>query len=89
MIVGAGMMVLGVIFWLWGTARLPGNKSYLWKLHALGISDTLGSFFIVAGLLVRPPDKWPNLLLPIGSLLFWGVMLSFILAKSISNRGNS
>ncbi|MCK8600362.1 monovalent cation/H(+) antiporter subunit G [Desulfoferrobacter suflitae] len=89
LIMGTAMVAVGVLFWLWGTAKLPGNKSYLWKLHALGISDTLGSLFIVVGLLLRSPAQWHNLLLPLGSILFWGVMLAFILAKSVARRSDS
>jgi len=77
---------VGLFFWIWGTLRLPGRKSLLWKLHALGIADTLGSILIIIGLMVRSPEYWPALLLSLVSILFWGTMLGFILARGAGSR---
>jgi len=44
-----GLIVLGIIFWFWGTLPLLGHRSVLFKLHSLSVSDTLGSMSIVLG----------------------------------------
>ncbi|MFC1762419.1 monovalent cation/H(+) antiporter subunit G [Planctomycetota bacterium] len=82
---GAILIGLGVFLWFWGAWHLAGKKSYLWKIHALGIADMIGSLFILAGLLVRSLEYWPHLLLAMGSIGFWGTALSFILARMGTN----
>ena len=46
------LILIGIIFWFWGTLPLIGNRSVLFKLHSLSVADTLGSMAIVVGLLV-------------------------------------
>lgn len=78
---GAILVGVGVFLWFWGGFHLAGRKSYLWKIHALGIADMIGSLLILAGLLVRSLESWPHLLLAMGSIGFWGTALSFVLAR--------
>lgn len=74
-------MVVGLLFWIWGTAGMLGTRSVAWKLHAMGVADTLGSILIVAGLWIRYPREWPLLLLAILSLAFWNTMLGYVMAN--------
>ncbi|RKX47016.1 MAG: sodium:proton antiporter [Verrucomicrobia bacterium] len=80
-ILGIVLATIGVSLWFWGGFRLAGKKSFLWKIHALGISDTIGSIFILAGLLVRSFEYWPHIILAMAAIGFWGTALSFVLAR--------
>lgn len=80
------LMALGAALWLWGTAWLPGRRDLFWKLHALGVADTLGSALVVAGLLVRAPNQWPALTLALVSLIFWGTAIGYVLARGAYGR---
>jgi multicomponent Na+:H+ antiporter subunit G len=71
---------IGVLFWLWGTAPLIGDRSILFKLHSLSVSDTLGSMSIMLGLLLRIPREWPLLVLALISLAIWNTILGYVLA---------
>lgn len=71
---------LGVFFWIWGTWPLLGKRSVLFKLHALSVSDTLGSMAIMAGLFLKIPREWPLLLLAIVALALWNTILGYVLA---------
>lgn len=82
----AALMALGAVLWLWGTAWLPGRRDLFWKLHALGVADTLGSSLVIAGLLVRAPDQWPALVLALISLIFWGTAIGYVLARGAYGR---
>jgi multicomponent Na+:H+ antiporter subunit G len=73
-------IILGVIFWLWGTIPLLGHRSLLFKLHSLSVADTLGSMAIVFGLLLRISREWPLLLLALFGLMIWNTLLSYVLA---------
>jgi multicomponent Na+:H+ antiporter subunit G len=75
-----GLIVFGIIFWFWGTLPLIGNRSVLFKLHTLSVSDTLGSMSIMAGLLLKIPREWPLLLLALISLAIWNTVLGYVLA---------
>ncbi len=79
-IVSYGCIVLGLVFWFWGTVPLLGDRSVLFKLHSLSISDTLGSMSIVVGLLLKIPREWPLLLLALISLAIWNTVLGYVLA---------
>ena len=82
-------LILGVIFWFWGTFPLMGNKSLLFKLHSLSVADTLGSMAIVVGLLLQIPSEWPLLLLAIISLAIWNTVLGYVLAYCSSSVDNN
>jgi multisubunit Na+/H+ antiporter MnhG subunit len=72
---------LGASLWLWGALCLTGKKSYLWKIHALGISDMIGSLFILAGVLLHSTEYWPHVLLAMASIAFWGTAFSLVMAR--------
>lgn len=82
-----GCIVIGLIFWFWGTLPLLGHRSVLYKLHSLSVSDTLGSISIVVGLLFKIPREWPLLLLALISLTIWNTVLGYVLAYC-SNEGS-
>ena len=73
-------IVIGIIFWFWGTLPLIGKRSVLFKLHSLSVADTLGSMSIVVGLLLKIPSEWPLLLLAIITLAIWNTVLGYVLA---------
>ena len=80
-----GLIVIGIIFWFWGTLPLIGNRSVLFKLHSLSVSDTLGSMTIIIGLLFKIPSEWPLLLLAIITLAVWNTVLGYVIAYCSSN----
>jgi multicomponent Na+:H+ antiporter subunit G len=82
-------MVMGIIFWFWGTLPLIGNRSVLFKLHSLSVADTLGSISIIIGLLFKIPSEWPLLLLAIITLAIWNTVLGYVLAFCSSSGGNN
>jgi len=79
------LIVIGIVFWFWGTFPLIGNRSVLFKLHSLSVSDTLGSMIIVVGLLLKIPSEWPLLLLAIITLAIWNTVLGYVLAYCSSS----
>ncbi|MBD1996597.1 monovalent cation/H(+) antiporter subunit G [Leptolyngbya sp. FACHB-541] len=76
---------VGLFFWFWGTSSLLTQRSVLFKLHNLSVSDTLGSISIITGLLLLRPREWPLLLLAILSLVLWNTMLGYVLAYCSSS----
>lgn len=79
-------MVIGIIFWFWGTLPLIGNRSVLFKLHSLSVADTLGSMSIIVGLLLKIPSEWSLLLLAIITLAIWNTVLGYVLAYCSSSE---
>ncbi len=75
-----GLMIVGLIFWFWGTLPLVGDRSVLFKLHSLSVSDTLGSMSMITGLLLKIPREWPLLILALISLAIWNTVLGYVLA---------
>lgn len=73
-------IIIGVIFWFWGTLPLIGYRSVVFKLHSLSVSDTLGSMSIIVGLLLKIPREFPLLLLAIITLSIWNTVLGYVLA---------
>ncbi len=67
-IISYSCLIIGVIFWFWGTLPLIGDRSVLFKLHSLSVADTLGSMSIIVGLLLKIPREFPLLLLAIITL---------------------
>ncbi len=82
-----GLVILGVIFWFWGTLPLLGHRSVLFKLHSLSVADTLGSMSIVVGLLLKIPNEWPLLVLALICLAIWNTVLGYVLAYCSSTGG--
>lgn len=79
---------VGLVFWFFGTIPLLGNRSVLFKLHSLSISDTLGSIAIVVGLLFQIPREWPLLLLALLALTIWNTVLGYVLAYCANGGTN-
>ncbi|AFY62068.1 monovalent cation/H(+) antiporter subunit G [Synechococcus sp. PCC 6312] len=75
-----GCFGLGLVFWFLGTIPLLSQRSVLYKLHGLSVSDTLGSLTIIIGLLIKIPREWPLLVLAIISLAIWNTVLGYVLA---------
>ena len=84
-ILSYGLIVMGIIFWFWGTLPLIGERSVLFKLHSLSVADTLGSMSIVVGLLLKIPNEWPLLLLAIITLAIWNTVLGYVIAYCTSD----
>ena len=80
------LMIVGVIFWFWGTLPIIGNRSVLFKLHSLSVADTLGSMAIVVGLLLKIPNEWSLLILAIITLAIWNTVLGYVLAYCSSDE---
>lgn len=80
---------VGLVFWFWGTLPLLGERSVLFKLHSLSVSDTLGSISILVGLLLKIPREWPLLILALLSLSIWNTVLGYVLAYCSSSGGES
>lgn len=78
---------VGIVFWFWGTWPLLGDRSVLFKLHSLSVSDTLGSMAMIVGLLLQQSQEWPLLLLALISLAIWNTVLGYVLAYCASGRG--
>jgi multicomponent Na+:H+ antiporter subunit G len=81
-------LVIGVLFWIWGTSHLLRPRSVLFKLHSLSVADTLGSMSIVFGLFLKIPQEWPLLLLALISLALWNTMLGYVLAYCSTNSAH-
>lgn len=79
-------IAIGLVFWVWGTWPLLGDRSVLFKLHSLSVADTLGSMSIVIGLLLKIPREWPLLLLALISLAIWNTVLGYVLAYCSSSK---
>ncbi len=81
-------IIIGLIFWFWGTFPLVGDRSVLYKLHSLSVADTLGSMSIIFGLFLKIPSEWPLLILAIISLAIWNTVLGYVLAYCSSSEEN-
>lgn len=87
-ILSYGCIGLGVVFWIWGTVPLLGDRSVLFKLHTLSVSDTLGSMAIMVGLLLKIPREWPLLVLALIGLAVWNTVLGYVLAYCSTQGGS-
>ncbi|MCP9883539.1 monovalent cation/H(+) antiporter subunit G [Synechococcus sp. ATX 2A4] len=76
----AVLLGAGLVLWFWGTWPLLGTHSYLRKLHALSVADTLGSLLMLLGLLLRIPGQWPLLTLALLGLVVWNTIFGYVLA---------
>jgi multicomponent Na+:H+ antiporter subunit G len=85
-ILSYGLIIIGIIFWFWGTLPLIGNRSVLFKLHSLSVADTLGSMAILVGLLLKVPSEWSLLLLAIITLAIWNTVLGYVIAYCASDN---
>ncbi len=80
-LLGDILMSAGCLLMVWGTLYIVREKPFIEKLHTLGISDTLGALLIVAGLIVRYPSRIVPLGVAFLGLLFWGPMVTYVMAK--------
>ena len=81
LILSTVLVGIGVFLWFWGALHLAGKKRYLWKIHALGIGDMIGSLFILAGSVLYSTENWPHVLLAMTAVVFWGTAFSFVMAR--------
>jgi multicomponent Na+:H+ antiporter subunit G len=80
------LIVLGLIFWLWGTLPILNKKhSLFYKLHTLTVSDTVGSLCMLLALVIHSPSNWVLLLTAAISLSLWNTFFSYILG-SVADR---
>lgn len=79
-ILSYALIVIGIIFWFWGTLPLIGKRSLLFKLHSLSVADTLGSITIIFALLLKIPSEWSLLLLAMITLTVWNTVLGYVIA---------
>lgn len=75
------LIVFGNLLWFWGTVPILNKRhSIFYKLHTLTVSDTVGSIFIVIGLLLRDYDHWEILSVATVSLVLWNTFFSYLIA---------
>jgi multicomponent Na+:H+ antiporter subunit G len=85
-ILSYSLMIIGIIFWFWGTLPLISKRSLLFKLHSLSVADTLGSLAIISALLLKIPSEWSLLLLAMITLAIWNTILGYVLAYCSSDE---
>ena len=75
------LIVFGNLLWFWGTVPILNKRhSIFYKLHTLTVSDTVGSIFIIIGLLLRDYDHWAILSIATVSLVLWNTFFSYLIA---------
>ena len=75
------LIVFGNLLWFWGTVPILNKRhSIFYKLHTLTVSDTVGSIFIIIGLLLRDYDHWAILSVATVSLVLWNTFFSYLIA---------
>ena len=79
-VIGWMLVGLGIILWFWGSIPLLLRRSVFFRLHALTVSDTIGSLLIVFGLLLLRSREWPLLILSLVCLLLWNSTFSVVLS---------
>ena len=79
-------IIFGIFLWFWGTIPILNKKhSLFYKLHTLTVSDTVGSIFIIIGLLIRNHQHWAILSIATISLILWNTFFSYLLA-TVTNK---
>ena len=85
-LVSYSLVSVGLILWFWGTyPLLDKTHNLLYKLHMLTVSDTVGSLFIISGLLVFSPENWPIFIVVIITFVLWNTIFSYLFAV-LTNR---
>ncbi len=80
-IISYTIIISGIILWFWGTIPILNRKhSLFYKLHALTVSDTVGSILIIVGLLIRNNEQWAILTIATISLILWNTFFSYLIA---------
>lgn len=80
-VTGSILMMAGGLFLLVGTIRAGLCRSYLGRLHFLGVADTLGGILVLLGLMLHHPGQAALLLVAFGALLIWGPVLTYLMAE--------
>ena len=81
-ILSYSLIIVGLFLWFWGTIPILNKRfSLLYKLHTLTVADTVGSIFIVIGLLIRDVSHWALLSIATISLILWNTFFSYLLAR--------
>lgn len=78
--IGWSLVGLGIMLWFWGSIPLLLRRSIFFRLHALSVSDTIGSLLIIVGLLLLRSREWPLLILSLICLLLWNSTFSVVLS---------
>lgn len=85
-IISYALIIFGIILWFWGTIPILNRRhSLFYKLHTLTVSDTVGSIFIIIGLLIRNHEHWAILSIATISLILWNTFFSYLLA-TVTNK---
>lgn len=85
-IISYALIIFGIILWFWGTIPILNRRhSLFYKLHTLTVSDTVGSIFIIIGLLIRNHEHWAILSIATISLMLWNTFFSYLLA-TVTNK---
>ena len=85
-IISYALIIFGIILWFWGTIPILNRRhSLFYKLHTLTVSDTVGSIFIIIGLLIRNHEHWAILSIATLSLVLWNTFFSYLLA-TVTNK---
>ena len=78
------LIIVGLFLWFWGTIPIVNKRlSLFYKLHTLTVSDTVGSIFIVIGLLIRDVSHWEVLSIATISLILWNTFFSYLFVTVI------
>ena len=84
-IISYALIIFGITLWFWGTIPILNRyHSLFYKLHTLTVSDTVGSIFIIIGLLIRNHEHWAILSIATISLILWNTFFSYLLATVTS-----
>lgn len=86
MVISSILTGFGCLLMIWGTIYIMKPLPLIVKLHALGISDTLGTMLVVAGLMFRFPERIMSLGMAFLALLFWGPLITYLLARGASRE---
>lgn len=85
-IISSVLAGVGCLLMIWGTLYILKPLPLIVKLHTLGVSDTLGAMLVVAGLIVRFPSRIISLGIAFLALLFWGPLVTYLLARGVSRE---
>ena len=81
------LMILGLVFWLWGTLPiLNKTHSLFYKLHTLTVSDTVGSLCILLAMVIHGPQNWVLILTAAISLSLWNTFFSYVLGGAVEKQ---
>ena len=86
-IIEMSLMILGLIFWMWGTLPILNKKhSLFYKLHTLTVSDTVGSLCMLLAMVIHAPQNWVLILTAAISLSLWNTFFSYVLGGAAEKQ---